>query len=166
MEFSLSASKLSAFKKLPVAPIAAKRPVTDTRHGITRTDDYAWLRADNWQEVFKDHLRARPGDPRPSGSRKRLSGRGDGGHEGASEDAVRRNEGPHQGRRFLRSRARRAPGLRRALVTGGQQPKYFERMPRGGGDDRRSRSTAIKEAEGKAYFRISPAGHSPDHSAS
>jgi len=35
-------------------PIAAKRPVTDTRHGITRTDDYAWLRAENWQEVMRD----------------------------------------------------------------------------------------------------------------
>ena len=35
------------------APIAEKRPVADTHHGITRTDDYAWLRADNWQEVMQ-----------------------------------------------------------------------------------------------------------------
>jgi oligopeptidase B len=42
------------FGTLPAAPVAEKRPVPDTRHGITRTDDYAWLRADNWQEVFKD----------------------------------------------------------------------------------------------------------------
>ena len=38
----------------PTAPVAAKRPVDDTRHGITRTDEYAWLRAANWQEVMRD----------------------------------------------------------------------------------------------------------------
>ncbi|MHA1189443.1 MAG: S9 family peptidase [Alphaproteobacteria bacterium] len=35
-------------------PVAARKPVTDTRHGHARTDDYAWLRADNWQEVMRD----------------------------------------------------------------------------------------------------------------
>ena len=45
---------MSAFKSLPAAPIATKKPVQDTRHGITRTDDYAWFRADNWQAMFKD----------------------------------------------------------------------------------------------------------------
>ena len=45
---------MSIFKDLPAAPVAPTRPVTDTRHGISRTDDYAWLRADNWQAMFKD----------------------------------------------------------------------------------------------------------------
>ena len=36
------------------APQTEKHPHSDTHHGITRTDDYAWLRADNWQEVFRD----------------------------------------------------------------------------------------------------------------
>ncbi len=36
------------------APVAEQRPATDTHHGITRTDNYAWLRADNWQEVMRD----------------------------------------------------------------------------------------------------------------
>ena len=35
-------------------PAADKRPVSDTHHGITRTDNYAWLRADNWREVMRD----------------------------------------------------------------------------------------------------------------
>lgn len=34
-------------------PVAAKQPVTAARHGITLVDDYAWLRADNWQEVMQ-----------------------------------------------------------------------------------------------------------------
>ena len=45
---------LTVFKNLPNPPVAAKKPISDTRHGITRTDDYAWLRADNWQAMFKD----------------------------------------------------------------------------------------------------------------
>lgn len=34
-------------------PIAARRPTTQTHHGVTLTDDYAWLRASNWQEVMR-----------------------------------------------------------------------------------------------------------------
>lgn len=39
---------------LIVPPVADRRPTTSTHHGITRTDDYAWLRADNWQTVMHD----------------------------------------------------------------------------------------------------------------
>src|SRR5690606_15840763 len=35
-------------------PHAEQHPRSDTRHGITRTDEYAWMRAENWQEVFRD----------------------------------------------------------------------------------------------------------------
>ncbi|MEX0852438.1 MAG: S9 family peptidase, partial [Bauldia sp.] len=35
-------------------PVADKRPVTTVHHGISRTDDYAWLRAENWQQVMHD----------------------------------------------------------------------------------------------------------------
>jgi oligopeptidase B len=41
-------------KTLPNPPQAEKRPVLDVHHGIERTDDFAWLRADNWQEVMRD----------------------------------------------------------------------------------------------------------------
>ena len=36
---------------LPDAPV---RPSTVIHHGITLTDNYAWLRADNWQDVMRD----------------------------------------------------------------------------------------------------------------
>ena len=36
------------------APAADKRPQSFTLHGTTLTDDYAWLKADNWQEVLHD----------------------------------------------------------------------------------------------------------------
>ena len=38
---------------LPTPLIAQKRSVRSTHHGITRTDDFGWLRADNWQEVMQ-----------------------------------------------------------------------------------------------------------------
>ncbi|HAC57794.1 MAG TPA: hypothetical protein DCF73_05505, partial [Rhodobiaceae bacterium] len=29
-------------------------PQPDTHHGVTRVDDYAWLRDENWREVMRD----------------------------------------------------------------------------------------------------------------
>ncbi|MGV8996337.1 MAG: S9 family peptidase [Parvibaculaceae bacterium] len=37
-----------------VAPVADVHPVTDTHHGITRTDNYAWLRDKDWREVMRE----------------------------------------------------------------------------------------------------------------
>ena len=36
------------------APVTERRPVDIEQVGRTRTDDYAWLRDDNWQEVMRD----------------------------------------------------------------------------------------------------------------
>ncbi|MCK5829700.1 MAG: S9 family peptidase [Methylococcales bacterium] len=36
------------------APIANKRPHTQTHHNIKTKDDYFWLRADNWQEAMRE----------------------------------------------------------------------------------------------------------------
>ncbi len=35
-------------------PIAKKRPKLKTFHGEVSTDDYAWLRDDNWQKVMRE----------------------------------------------------------------------------------------------------------------
>lgn len=42
------------------APQAAKRPTTINQVGRTRTDDYGWLKDDNWQEVMKDPSKLAP----------------------------------------------------------------------------------------------------------
>src|SRR5829696_5840426 len=34
-------------------PPTARKPVRSTHHGHERVDDYAWLRAENWQEVMR-----------------------------------------------------------------------------------------------------------------
>jgi oligopeptidase B len=163
MEFSLSASKLSAFKRLPVAPIAAKRPVTDTRHGITRSDDYAWMRDDNWQAMFKDPSLLDPA------IRVHLEA------ENFYQQAAMADTEELRKTLFAEMRGRikeddssvPSPdgawlyGVR--YVTGGEQPKYF-RIPRGGGDEQVTLD-GDHEAEGKPYFRLAGTGHSPDHTA-
>src|SRR4051794_26065266 len=40
--------------KSPPAPVAPRRPHSFTTHGITVTDDYAWLKDGKWQEVLRD----------------------------------------------------------------------------------------------------------------
>jgi oligopeptidase B len=41
-------------------PVAARKLVRFTVHGIERVDDYAWLRDENWREVLKDPAKLAP----------------------------------------------------------------------------------------------------------
>ena len=43
-----------ANKPTPAAPVAPRRPHSFTTHGISVTDDYAWLKDARWQEVLRD----------------------------------------------------------------------------------------------------------------
>src|SRR5687768_4079883 len=40
--------------RLPPPPRAERRPKVSTWHGTRLVDDYAWLRAENWQEVMRN----------------------------------------------------------------------------------------------------------------
>jgi len=142
-------------------PIAEKRPVCDTRHGISRTDDYAWLRADNWQEVFKDPSVLDPAIRVHLEAENAYQTEMMSGTEALQEKLVAEMRGrikeddssvPLQDGPF-------AYGT--SYVTGGEQPRFF-RTPRNGGEE-----TVLldgdKEGEGKSYFRIGGTSHSPDH---
>ncbi len=152
---------MAHFHKLPAAPHIAKKPTTDTRHGITRTDDYAWLRVDNWQEVFHDtskldsevrdcleaeneYMKAALADTEDlqkvlfSEMKGRIK---------EDDSSVPMSDGPY------------AYGS--MFVTGGEQPHYF-RTPRHG-DDKTILLDGDKEAAGKDYFRLAGISHSSDH---
>lgn len=142
-------------------PIAQKRPVTDTRHGHTRTDDYAWLRADNWQDVMRDpallandirtHLEAENAffeeQMRDTAALQETLFQEMKGRIKEDDSSVPAPDGPW------------AYAVR--FIEGGQHP-LLVRKPRDGGDE----ATLLDGnhlAEGKAYFRLGGSTHSPDH---
>ncbi|NKX66214.1 S9 family peptidase [Labrenzia sp. 5N] len=148
-------------KQDALPPRAAARPLTLETHGITRQDDFAWLRADNWQEVMKDP------SVLDADIRSYLEA------ENAYHEAQMAPTKTLQEKLFAEMRGRikeddssvPAPdgpfayGLK--YETGGQQPVFF-RTPRDGGAE-----TVLlhgdKEAEGTAYFRIGGVSQSTDH---
>jgi oligopeptidase B len=155
---------MSAFSHLPAAPVAAVNITSDTRHGITRPDEFGWMRAENWQEVFKDpsvldpkikaHLDAE--NAYANAFLEPLKGLRDvlvaemRGRIKEDDESVPAPDGPY------------AYGS--SYATGGQQPRFY-RVPK---DyitaDRDILLDGDKEAEGKSYFSIGTADHSPDHS--
>ena len=38
----------------PLPPVAPRKPQFSVHHGVELVDEYAWLRAENWQEVMRD----------------------------------------------------------------------------------------------------------------
>lgn len=146
----------------PSTPRAEKRPSAAVHHGIAKNDDYAWLRAENWQDVMRDPSRL------AEDIRAYLEAEND------YLDAGMAGTKPLQERLFGEMKGRikeddssvPSPdgpwsyGLR--YVEGGQHPR-LTRLPRAGGTE----ETLIdgdREAAGKVYFRLGGAMHSPDHS--
>lgn len=152
---------MSVFKNLPEAPVAQIKPHTDTRHSITRTDNYAWLRADNWQEVFQDP------EVLDKDIRAYLEA------ENSYQDAALEDTKDLQKILFDEMKGRikeddsSVPvkdgdyAYGSEFVTGGEQPHYF-RTPRDGGD-KDVLLNGDEEAKGKNYFRLGGMAASPDH---
>jgi len=142
-------------------PRAAKRPVATTRHGVALVDDYAWLRAPNWQAVMRDPAALDPA------IRAHLEA------ENAHADAVLADTRGLQQELFAEMKGRikeddssvPAPHGRYAYFTrfreGGQHPVIC-RMPRDGGADEVLLDGDALGA-GKAYFQLGASAHSPDH---
>jgi oligopeptidase B len=142
-------------------PRAPGRPFTSIHHGIARTDDYAWLRASNWQTVMRDPTALAPD------IRAQLEA------ENAYISDVMADTEALQQRLFAEMKGRikeddssvPAPdgtfSYYSRFVTGGQHP-LFCRVPRNGAEERvLVDGNAL--AKGHAYFRIANVAHSPDH---
>ncbi|WP_309084157.1 S9 family peptidase [Chelativorans sp.] len=148
------------FPSIP-APIAEKRPRQDTRHGITRTDEYGWLRAENWQEVLRNpaalaadiraHLEAENAYQKAMMAEteeiQKLLFAEMKGRIKEDDSSVPMKDGP-----FAYGSAYR---------EGGEHPRFF-RTAREGGEEEILLDGDV-EAEGKSYFNIGGISHSPDH---
>ncbi|MCC7252346.1 S9 family peptidase [Hyphomicrobium sp.] len=146
---------------LPSPPVARRQPVTATHHGVTLVDDYAWLRAANWQEVMRD--------PSVLDAEIRAYLEAENAY---TETALAQTQ-PLQAKLFAEMKARLKPDDSSVpapdgpfdyysnFVAGGQYPRLCRR-PRGGGDEH-VLLDGNAEAEGLAYWDLGGKAHSPDH---
>ena len=142
-------------------PIAPRRPRATHWHGLELVDDYAWLRADNWQEVMRD---PRALDPE---IRAYLEA------ENAFCDAQLSDTHLLQGDLFTEMKGRLkendstvpAPdgpfAYYSSFIAGGQYP-LLGRRPRDGGPETVLLDGNV-EAKGKPYWDLGSSQHSPDH---
>lgn len=165
-------------KSAPVPPVAKKIPVTIEQLGRVRTDDYQWMKDDNWQAVLRDPILIK------ADVRQHLE------EENAYREAMMASTLPLQATMFEEMKARikqddssvpRADGpweYYTEFKTGDQHPRYM-RVERQGSfivDGQRVTKNFVVAptpqllldanvlAEGKAYSEVSAVSHSPDHS--
>jgi oligopeptidase B len=144
------------------APVAERRPVTSTWHGVELVDDYAWLRDDNWQAVMRD----------PNQLRDDIRAYLDA--ENAYCTAWFADTKDLQDTLFQEMKGRikeddssvPTPDGRWAYnsryETGKQYPLLCRR-PRDADAPETVLLDGNSEAEGKAYWSLGGFGHSPDH---
>ena len=145
----------------PAPPRADIRPMQRSAHGIAWTDEYAWIRAENWREVLRDPTRL------PSDVRALLEA------ENAYADALLAPTAALQKELVREMRARLkeddseppqvdGPWAYYSRYRQGGQHRMYCRRPREGGE-----GTVLIDgdarAEGKPFFRCAAAAHSPDH---
>ena len=158
----MSSTALPKFAVAPMAPPRTTlRPSSAVRHGVTLTDEFAWLKDPDWQAVMRDPSLLEPD------IRAYLEA------ENTYAEAALAGTVPLQEALFAEMKARikeddadvPAPDGPYAYFTshreGGQHPLIC-REPRSGG----TTETILDGdalAAGKPFFRIGATAHSPDH---
>lgn len=146
-------------------PRAQKKPHSFTRHGATISDDYAWLRAGNWQQVMREPATLDPEirdylEAENDHTQKTLAG----------TEALQATLFEEMKARIKEddSSVPSPDGIwayYSRYVTGGQYP-LFCRCPRGGASGDPGEVILLdgnKESEGHAYWQLGALSHSPDH---
>ena len=145
----------------PTPPPIDKRPTTRTVHGTEITDDYAWIRAENWREVLQDPATL------PAEIRALLE------RENAHADAVMASTATLQKRLVAEMRDRMEEEEADVPVSDGPFDYYTRyreggqhelvcRTPRGGGTEQ-VMLDGDALAEGLDFFELGDAAPSGDH---
>jgi len=152
---------LERVKNLPAPPAAERLPARSSWHGTILTDDFAWLRAANWQEVMRDPGKLDPAIRAYLEAENQYADRALADTEALQatlfaemkgrikedDSSVPATDGPYA--YYLRYR------------EGGQHPVICRR-PRAGGDEH-VLLDGDELAHGKAYFHLGSTQHAPDH---
>ncbi|MFC7379973.1 S9 family peptidase [Brevundimonas sp. GCM10030266] len=152
----------ASMSNAPVPPVAKKIPVTIEQLGRTRTDDYQWMKDDNWQQVLRD----------PSIIKADVKEHLDA--ENAYREAMMRSTEPLQLELFEEMKGRikeddssvplpDGPWEYYGRFEAGQQHPLYCRRPKGQTTGEVVLLDANKLAEGKAYSSVGDTQHSRDH---
>ncbi len=142
-------------------PEIEKRPIEATQHGITRVDNYAWLRDEKWQEVLRDtsvlDADIRTAVDAENGYYKKLTD---------DLDPLRKTLFSEMRGRIKEddTSVPSKDGDWKYWVKfreGGEYP-IFVRAPAAGGEEK-TLFDGDKEGEGAEFFDIGAVAHSPDH---
>ena len=143
------------------APATEKRPVEITQHGVTRVDNYAWLRDDAWQDVLRDPSKL------TADIRKMLEA------ENAYYASVTEDLEPLRKKLFdeMRGRIKEDDSSVPAkdgdwkywtkFREGGEYPVFMRKSVTGGGEQVIYDGDA--ERGNSEFFSIGDVAHSPDH---
>jgi oligopeptidase B len=145
----------------PQPPSPPKEPRRIEQLGRVRVDDYGWMKPDNWQAVLRDPAALAPA------LRTRLEA------ETEYLEAVLADTKPLQGDLFEEMKGRVKPDEESVPTPdgafeyygryepGAQHPRHLRRRLGEAGEQTLLDEDA--EAEGKAYYAVAAAHHSPDH---
>ena len=143
-------------------PVAARKPVVATLHGIMRSDDYAWLKDTEWQRVMRKPETLDSDVRAYLEAENAYTGAFLAPHKALRETLVREM----RGRMKEDDSSVPAPdggwAYYRRYVKGGEHPLYC-RLPRNDEAKEVLLLDGNLEAEGQAYFKIGDCEHSHDH---
>ncbi len=149
------------FKKLGAEPIAKKIPVKSEWHGIEISDDYQWLRAENWQEAMRDPQKL------PDPIKAYLEAENEYYEKAMADTAELQKKLIAEMRGRIKEEDMSVPvkdgdyAYSWKYIEGGEHPIRV-RTPRDGGDEE-ILLDVNKEADGRDYFELGLAETSPDH---
>ncbi len=152
----------AASKPLPAPPKAAKHPQRLEQLGRVRTDDYAWMKDDNWQQVLRDPAALR------ADVREHLDA------ENAYTKAMLAGTEGLQAEMFAEMKGRikeddssvpapDGPWDYYVRYDLGAQHPIHARRPKGETDGEQVLLDEEALSQGKAFFQVGAASHSPDH---